>query len=147
MKDFRDLDLSESVSYFTIDKLYVSPLNPRQDANNEGIDLLAESIASIGLIQSLAGHLDDDGRVGIVGGGRRLRAIKVALDRDPDAAVRHPNCCKSPSGLPPMTTWRGHGPAWKTSQGKPSTPQTKFARLLSCGIPARLPQTSPAPSA
>lgn len=110
MKDFQDLDLTAAaVSTFPLDMLYVSPLNPRQDVNGDGIDMLAHSIASIGLIQSLAGHLDEDGRVGIVGGGRRLRAIKLALERDPDAGMRHPELVDIPVRV---TTSRNVAVAW-----------------------------------
>ena len=63
-----------SIQYFPLAQLYVSDLNPRQDADPEGIDLLADSLAMIGLIQNLSGILDGEGRVGIVAGGRRLRA-------------------------------------------------------------------------
>ena len=59
-----------SIQYFPLAQLYVSDLNPRQDADPEGIDLLADSLATIGLIQNLSGILDAEGRVGIVAGGR-----------------------------------------------------------------------------
>ena len=68
-----------SIQYFPLAQLYVSDLNPRQDADPEGIDLLADSLAMIGLIQNLSGILDGEGRVGIVAGGRRLRAIARAI--------------------------------------------------------------------
>ena len=70
-----------SIQYFPLAQLYVSDLNPRQDADPEGIDLLADSLAMIGLIQNLSGILDAEGRVGIVAGGRRLRAIARAVER------------------------------------------------------------------
>lgn len=101
MKDVQTPDstpdlTAASVVFVPLDLLYVSDLNPRTEAEAEGLDLLAESLASIGLIQSLAGHRDADGRVGIVGGGRRLRAIRRALDRDPDAGRRHPELLDVP---------------------------------------------------
>lgn len=84
MKDFAEIELgAAAVKTFTIDKLYLSDLNPRQEVSDEGIDMLAQSIANVGLIQSLAGHLDQEGRVGIVGGGRRLRAIKLVFGSRP----------------------------------------------------------------
>lgn len=70
------------IQYFPLDQLYLSPMNPREGVDAEGIALLAESIKAAGLIQNLAGHLDPDGRVGIVAGGRRLRAISELQPED-----------------------------------------------------------------
>lgn len=97
MKNPKKLGMkAATIEYFTLEKLYISSLNPRKEADVDGIELLAESLASVGMIQPLAGHLDEDGRVGIVGGGRRLRAIKLALERHPDAAIRHPELAEIP---------------------------------------------------
>ncbi|WP_419270922.1 ParB/RepB/Spo0J family partition protein [Paracoccus sp. T5] len=137
MKDFQDLDLTAAaVSHFALDMLYVSPLNPRQDVNSEGIDMLAQSIASVGLIQSLAGHLDNDGRVGIVGGGRRLRAIKLALERDPEAGTRHPELVEIPVRV---TTSRDVAIAWASVENvarealDPADEIRAFAQLRDTG--------------
>ncbi|TBN37012.1 hypothetical protein EYE42_14995 [Paracoccus subflavus] len=85
-----------SIQYFPLAQLYVSDLNPRQDADPEGIDLLADSLAMIGLIQNLSGILDPEGRVGIVAGGRRLRAIARAVERDATVTERHPELASIP---------------------------------------------------
>ena len=69
------------IQYFPLAQLYVSDLNPRQDADPEGIDLLADSLAMIGLIQPIAGFRDEAGKVGVVAGGRRWRAIRLGLDK------------------------------------------------------------------
>lgn len=66
--------------------LYISPLNPRTVFSPEGIEALAENIRQLGLIQNLAGLRDEAGKVGIVAGGRRLRALAVLQD-DPRFAV------------------------------------------------------------
>ena len=58
--------------------LYLSPLNPRQEHDADGLKALAESLVSIGLMQNLAGLRDPEGRVGIVAGGRRLAALPLA---------------------------------------------------------------------
>ena len=61
--------------------LYLSDLNPRSVVAESGIEALAENIRRIGLIQNLGGLRDDDGaRVGIVAGGRRLRALALLQD-------------------------------------------------------------------
>lgn len=56
--------------------LHLSPLNTRQSVTEAEIAAMADSIALCGLLQNLIG-LDRDGRIEIVGGGKRLRALKV----------------------------------------------------------------------
>ena len=58
-----------------LSELTLSPLIPRQDVADESVAALAESIAAIGLIQSLAGFETKSG-IEIVAGGRRLRALR-----------------------------------------------------------------------
>lgn len=67
--------------------LFVSPLNPRTVFSPEGIEALAENIRQLGLIQNLAGLRDEAGKVGIVAGGRRLRALELLQDDPRFAAV------------------------------------------------------------
>ena len=62
--------------------LYIHPLNPRAEAPEGEIDTLAANIRDLGLIQNLAGLRDTEGRIGIVAGGRRLRAL-ARLQDDP----------------------------------------------------------------
>ncbi|UUV08726.1 ParB/RepB/Spo0J family partition protein [Ruegeria sp. YS9] len=65
----------------TFADLYVSPLNPRTVVSEEEIAALAENIKVAGLIHNLAGyrHEGKDG-VGVVAGGRRLRALALLQD-------------------------------------------------------------------
>lgn len=70
-----------------MERLYIHPLNPRGEIDEAGIVTLAENIRALGLIQNLAGIQDDDGRVGIVAGGRRLRALELLGDDPRFAAV------------------------------------------------------------
>lgn len=81
--------------------LYLSDMNPRQEADPEGIALLADSIAMIGLIQPIAGFRDEAGKIGVVAGGRRWRAIKLALERDPALADARPDLALVPVRLAP----------------------------------------------
>ena len=67
--------------------LYVSPLNPRTVFSAEGIEALAENIRQLGLIQNLAGLRDEAGKVWIVAGGRRLRALELLQDDPRFAAI------------------------------------------------------------
>lgn len=60
--------------------LYLSDINPRSVVIEAEIDALAENIRALGLIQNLAGLRDDAGKVGIVAGGRRLRALALLQD-------------------------------------------------------------------
>jgi ParB family transcriptional regulator, chromosome partitioning protein len=77
---------AEIIEYLPLTDLYLSDLNPRQEVAEEGIALLADSLAACGLIQNLAGLRDETGRVGIVAGGRRLRALNIAVAERPDLA-------------------------------------------------------------
>lgn len=72
--------------------LYVHPLNTRSDPPPADIAALADSIRSVGLLQNLMGYADPDpvsGKddpdcIGIVAGGRRLRALRLIHgDDDP----------------------------------------------------------------
>lgn len=60
--------------------LYIHPLNPRLDPPQAEIDALAANIRELGLIQNLAGLRCDDGKVGVIAGGRRLRALAQLQD-------------------------------------------------------------------
>ncbi|WP_298921109.1 ParB/RepB/Spo0J family partition protein [uncultured Roseobacter sp.] len=77
---------TEVIEYVPLTDLYLSDLNPRQDVAEEGIDLLADSLVACGLIQNLAGLRDEAGKVGVVAGGRRLRALNIAVAARPDLA-------------------------------------------------------------
>lgn len=71
---------------FPLADLYLSTLNPRQEHDADGIALLADSLVACGLMQNLGGLRDEDGRIGIVYGGRRLAALRLAVERRPDLA-------------------------------------------------------------
>jgi ParB family chromosome partitioning protein len=62
--------------------LYIHPLNTRSEPPVEDITALAESIRAIGLMQNLMGYTQSapGGSIGIVAGGRRLRAIRLLHD-------------------------------------------------------------------
>lgn len=77
---------AEIIEYVPLADLYLSDLNPRQEVSGEAIDLLAESLVACGLIQNLAGLRDEAGKVGVVAGGRRLRALNIAVAERPDLA-------------------------------------------------------------
>jgi ParB family chromosome partitioning protein len=67
--------------------LYLSELNPRQTTTPEDDQLMADSLAAIGLIHPVAGLIDKNGKVGIVAGGRRWRGLKLAVEKRPDLAT------------------------------------------------------------
>lgn len=67
--------------------LYLHPLNPRHNVPEAEIVALAENIRDLGLIQNLAGLRDDAGKVGIIAGGRRLRALTLLQDDPRFASV------------------------------------------------------------
>ena len=64
-----------------LEMLAISDLNPRATVSEAHIETLADSIQRFGLIHNLAGLMDADGRVGIVAGGCRLRAIQMIAKR------------------------------------------------------------------
>lgn len=78
---------ADVIEYVPLTDLYLSDLNPRQDVAEEGIALLADSLVACGLIQNLAGLRDDAGKVAIVAGGRRLRALIIAVTERPDLGL------------------------------------------------------------
>jgi len=75
------------IEYLALADLTLSDLNPRKDVSEEGIALLADSLVTCGLIQNLAGIMDAKGNVAIVAGGRRLRALAIAVKTRPDLGV------------------------------------------------------------
>lgn len=75
---------------FALAELRLSPLNPRQNVPEKDVIALAESLWAVGLIQSIAGLADDAGRVEIVAGGRRLRALHFLHQKHPDLATTRP---------------------------------------------------------
>lgn len=58
-------------------QLTLSPYNSRQLVAVEEVEAMADSIAAAGLLQNLVGYQDETGAVGIVGGGKRLRALQL----------------------------------------------------------------------
>jgi ParB family chromosome partitioning protein len=75
-----------AIETVTLDKLVLSPLNPRQEVTEDEIQLLADSILACGLIQNLSGIKGKGGNVEIVAGGRRLRALQIAVKQKPELA-------------------------------------------------------------
>jgi ParB family transcriptional regulator, chromosome partitioning protein len=83
------------VAMVPLSHLYLHELNARTDPPEADIAALAESIRAIGLLQNLSGYADENwgdgetGRIGIVAGGRRLRALRlIAGEADPMVPVR-----------------------------------------------------------
>ena len=72
-----------AIIYASLDQLYLHDLNPRQEVAQAAVETLAESIKTCGLLQNLGGLQDKDGKVGIVAGGRRLRALAYLAEADP----------------------------------------------------------------
>ncbi|MGR3452508.1 ParB/RepB/Spo0J family partition protein [Pseudooceanicola sp.] len=59
-----------------LEQLTLHPINPRQDVPDEDVQAMAESLAINGLVQNIA-VLEEDGRFGVVAGGKRLRALQL----------------------------------------------------------------------
>ncbi|PTX45599.1 ParB family chromosome partitioning protein [Gemmobacter caeni] len=76
------------ITWVALSRLYLHPLNSRSEPPPAEIELLSESIRTAGLLQNLMGYADPEGgfaegndlqsrRIGIVAGGRRLRALQL----------------------------------------------------------------------
>lgn len=72
-----------TIIYASLNQLFLHDLNPRQEVAQEDVDALADSIKTCGLLQNLSGIEDDCGKIGIVAGGRRLRALAHLAEADP----------------------------------------------------------------
>ncbi|MEO1638654.1 MAG: ParB N-terminal domain-containing protein [Pseudomonadota bacterium] len=77
-----------TIIYASLDQLYLHELNPRQEVAQKAVEALAESIKTCGLLQNLGGLQDDTGKIGIVAGGRRLRALAYLAESDPAQETR-----------------------------------------------------------
>lgn len=81
---------SQAIEVFAVNELVLSDLNPRQDVQEDEVKDLAESINACGLIQNLSGIKQDDGKIGIVAGGRRLRALQLLTANENSVAYTVP---------------------------------------------------------
>lgn len=73
--------ITSTIEQIPFADLYVSEFNPRSVVDDASITVLAENIRQVGLIQNLAGLRDVKGnKIGIVAGGRRLRALALLQD-------------------------------------------------------------------
>ncbi|MEO0922998.1 MAG: ParB/RepB/Spo0J family partition protein, partial [Pseudomonadota bacterium] len=79
-KAHKDTNNTETVAA-PLTALELSPLNPRQNPDSQGLDALAASIKAVGLLQNLIGIKDGE-TIGIVAGGRRLQALKTLAAND-----------------------------------------------------------------
>ena len=68
--------LNQTVRTVPLHALHLSPLNPRQDHDADDISALAESIKINGIMQNLNVFEGHEG-LGVVAGGRRLRALQL----------------------------------------------------------------------
>ena len=127
--------------------LYLSDMNPRQEADPDGIVFLADSIAMIGLIQPVAGFRDVAGKVGVFAAGRRWRVIRLALERDPDLLAHRLELAFVPLRLPRMSPPAAPGPPPRTPPARTCTPPTRTAPSAGCARAGPMCRPSPAPSA
>ena len=72
-----------TIIYASLSQLFLHDLNPRHEVGQEDVEALADSIKTCGLLQNLSGIKDDSGKIGIVAGGRRLRALTYLAETDP----------------------------------------------------------------
>ncbi len=81
-------EADQPVALVPLSDLYIHPLNARSEPPAADIEARADSIGDLGLLQNLAGFTDPalpadiDHKIGIVAGGRRLRALGLLCARD-----------------------------------------------------------------
>jgi len=73
-----------TIIYASLSQLFLHDLNPRHEVGQEDVEALADSIKTCGLLQNLSGIKDD---IGIVAGGRRLRALAYLAESDPKQEI------------------------------------------------------------
>lgn len=83
MTNHSNVSNENGIIYAALDQLYLHDLNPRQEVAQEAVEALAESIKTCGLLQNLGGLQDENGKIGIVAGGRRLRALAYLAESVP----------------------------------------------------------------
>lgn len=86
----KQTNITATEARFPLASLTLSPINPRQTVPEAEIAELAESIWTVGLIQSIAGLADDKGGAEIVAGGRRLRALQYLAGKHENLASIRP---------------------------------------------------------
>ncbi|MEM7001494.1 MAG: ParB/Srx family N-terminal domain-containing protein, partial [Pseudomonadota bacterium] len=74
--------MTDTIKTVALADLNLSPLNPRQQVSDADIAALAGSIRTVGLLQDLAGIAGENGKVQVVAGGRRLRALQQIAEAD-----------------------------------------------------------------
>ncbi|WP_162901031.1 ParB N-terminal domain-containing protein [Erwinia persicina] len=73
----------------TLSRLVVSPHQARRREHSAGhIRGIADSIAGVGLLQNLVGHVMDDGRIGVAAGGGRLLALQLLQGKGAGSPIR-----------------------------------------------------------
>lgn len=83
MTNQSNIPADTAIIYASLDQLFLHDLNPRQDVSGDGVATLAGSIQTCGLLQNLGGLQAENGKIGIVAGGRRLRALALLAEHDP----------------------------------------------------------------
>jgi ParB family chromosome partitioning protein len=126
---------TEEIRMVPLAHLHLSPLNPRQECTEAEIDALAMSLRTVGLLQNLGGLEEGPEKIGVVAGGRRLRALKLlAQDEDGEGESR----------LVPIkiTTDEGEARAWANTENtarmalNPADEIAAYGEMADRGAPA-----------
>ncbi len=83
MTNQSNISADTTIIYASLDQLFLHDLNPRQEVSGDEVVTLAGSIQTCGLLQNLGGLQAENGKIGIVAGGRRLRALALLAENDP----------------------------------------------------------------
>lgn len=138
-----DMTLAGDLRMIPVSRLTLSPLNTRKVVSAEEVEAMAESIATSGLLQNLIG-LERDGKVEIVGGGKRLRALQALMQeqatgwrRDPVAFVISPVPVLVTTDEAQAVAWSGTENAARTEL-HPADEIEAYAALRAQGKPVSL---------
>lgn len=131
-----DTKTDAELKFVPLAELTLSKLNPRQgDLPEAQIDSLAQSIRLCGLIQNLSGLQTKGGKIEIVAGGRRLRALTRLAQIQPE----HPALVAVPVKV---TKDALRAEAWASAENtaradlEPAEEIRAYARMANTGIDA-----------
>jgi len=81
-------ELSHTIALISVSAIEVNPFQPRKEFDENGLNELAESLKTHGLIQPITVRRLNENRYQLISGERRLRAAKIAKLKEIPAYIR-----------------------------------------------------------
>jgi ParB family chromosome partitioning protein len=82
MKNNEFKDKGKTIGYVRIDEIVLDPNLPRKCIDKESLEVLVETIKMVGVLQPILVRKDDDGKIHLVAGKKRVLAAKMAGRRE-----------------------------------------------------------------